>query len=107
MTVLTLATNVVVRCPGESLQPHIGVGPGIFFARNHFSTGAAESSTATTQLGLNALAGLRYLATEHAAVSIEGKYSHAQLNFGQSNTISASNNTYNAFHAAFGNAYHF
>ena len=107
LTVLTLATNVVVRYPGESLQPYIGVGPGIFFARNHFSTGAAESSTATTQLGLNALAGLRYLATEHAAVSIEGKYSHAQLNFGQSNTIPVSNNTYNAFHAAFGNAYHF
>jgi len=93
LTVLTLATNVVVRYPGESLQPYIGVGPGIFFARNHFSTGAAESSTATTQLGLNALAGLRYLATEHAAVSIEGKYSHAQLNFGQSNTIPCSNNT--------------
>jgi len=52
------------------------------------------------------MAGLRYLATEHAAVSIEGKYSHAQLNFGQSNTIPVSNNTYNAFHAAFGNAYH-
>jgi len=47
------------------------------------------------------------LATEHAAVSIEGKYSHAQLNFGQSNTIPVSNNTNNAFHAAFGNAYHF
>jgi hypothetical protein len=30
LTVLTLATNVVVRYPGESLQPYIGVDPGSF-----------------------------------------------------------------------------
>lgn len=107
LTVLTFATNLMVRYPGAFLQPYIGVGPGIFFARNHFSTSATEASTSTTQLGLNALAGVRYLVTDHAVVFVEGKYSHAQLNFGQSNTIPGSNNTYNAFHAAFGIAYRF
>lgn len=107
LSVLTLATNLMVRYPGASLQPYIGVGPGLFFARNHFSTAAGEASTATTQIGLNALAGVRYLVTDHVALFLEGKYSHAQLNFGQSKTLSGSNNTYDAFHAALGVAYVF
>ena len=107
LSVLTLATNLMVRYPGASLQPYLGVGPGLFFARNHFSTGAGEASTATTQIGLNALAGVRYLATDHVAFFLEGKYSHARLNFGPSHTMPGSDNTYDAFHAAFGIAYIF
>lgn len=107
LSVLTLATNLMVRYPGASLQPYIGVGPGLFFARNHFSTGAGEASTSTTQIGLNGLAGVRYLATDHVGLFLEGKYSHAQLNFGTSHTMPGSNNTYSAFHAAFGIAYLF
>jgi opacity protein-like surface antigen len=107
LSVLTLATNLMVRYPGASLQAYIGIGPGLFFARNHFSTGAGEASTATTQIGLNALAGIRYLVTDHVGLFLEGKYSHAQLNFGTSHTMAGSNNTYNAFHAAFGIAYVF
>jgi opacity protein-like surface antigen len=107
LSVLTVATNLLLRYPGATLQPYIGVGPGLFFARNHFSTSAGEASTSTTQVGLNALAGVRYLVTEHVAVFLEGKYNHAQLSFGRSNTISGSNNTYDAFHAAVGVAYFF
>jgi opacity protein-like surface antigen len=107
LSVLTLATNLMVRYPGASFQPYLGVGPGLFFARNHFSTAAGEASTSTTQIGLNALAGIRYLATDHVALFLEGKYSHAQLNFGTSHTMPGSHNTYNAFHAAFGIAYLF
>lgn len=107
LSVLTLATNLMVRYPGASLQPYLGVGPGLFFARNHFSTAAGEASTSTTQIGLNALAGVRYLVTDHVALFLEGKYSHAQLNFGASRTMPGSQNTYDAFHGALGVAYVF
>jgi len=114
MQVLTLAPlNLSFRYHHTRLQPYVAVGPGIFFARIHDpSITSGDNKQSTTQLGLNAQAGLRYYLTRHVTVFAEGKYNHARLKFQESGpqgnpTLFGFNATYNMFHVAFGLSYNF
>jgi opacity protein-like surface antigen len=79
--VATWAVNWIVRYPGESFQPYIGVGPGIFWGR--MSGPAAELGTGSdSSLGLNALAGTRLLLTQRLALFGEYKYNRVAFDFG-------------------------
>ena len=60
------------------LQPYIGAGLGVFFARAE-SGGNSVSDNAVP--GLNALAGVRYFFTEHVALFGEYKYNRATFAF--------------------------
>ena len=115
LRVTTMAFNLVVRYPGAKFQPYAGAGPGIFWA--HLKT-PVDSDT-STKAGFNALAGLRYLLTDHIAVFGEWKYQHAVFNFntqmfssatlpqGQVNSLSGVKLHYNANMFTFGLSYHF
>lgn len=98
--VLTLAGNVMVRLPNETFQPYVGVGPAIMFA--HFSCGGCPSDSTTT-VGLNALAGVRYLLTQQLVLFVEAKYNHAKFNYGDI----ATKFNYDAFHGAAGVGFRF
>ena len=115
LRVTTMAVNMVVRYPGKKLQPYAGAGIGVFWA--HFTT-PVDSDT-STKPGFNALAGLRYLLTEHIAVFGEWKYQHAVFNFntqmfssatlpiGQLNSLTGVKFHYSANMFTFGLSYHF
>ena len=119
LRVTTMAVNMVVRYPGKKFQPYGGAGIGVFWA--HLTT-PVDSDT-STKPGFNALAGLRYLLTDHIALFGEWKYQHAVFNFNtqafssatlppllgfpQANSLSGVKLHYNANMFTFGLSYHF
>ena len=114
--VTTIALNAIVRgrlmcqpkgisasgwCP---LQPYVGIGPGGFVAR---ASNALGSSTAVVP-GLNALAGVRYFITDHAAVFGEYKYNYAPLRLDNIEGSGAGvEGNYSASHFIAGISWHF
>ena len=60
------------------LQPYVGVGLGVFFARASDETGSASDNGVP---GLNALVGLRFYVTERIALFGEYKYNRATFDF--------------------------
>jgi opacity protein-like surface antigen len=79
MRVAHFAANVLVRYPGETFQPYIGVGGGVNVA------GLSENSTfdaeATVAPALNVLAGMRAFITERIALFGEFKYNQSTFKF--------------------------
>ena len=78
--VTTVALNVVARAKLRPLQPYVGVGPGVFFARVSDAFGI-PGSTSDTALGLNAFVGARYFFNEQVALFAEYKYNRASFSF--------------------------
>jgi opacity protein-like surface antigen len=77
--VATWAVNLILRYPGDRVQPYIGVGPGIFWGR---LSGVDLGTGSDTSLGLNALGGVRLLLTQWLAVFGEYKYNRVTFDFG-------------------------
>jgi len=78
LRVTTWATNLIARYPGETFQPYVGAGVGVFFANMSNSMGSAASNWTP---GLNALAGMRAFLTEKVALFGEYKYNYADFQF--------------------------
>ena len=101
LRLITVAFNVVARYPGTIFQPYVGVGGGAFY----FS-GSGQFDGRQVVPGLNALAGLKVLATEEWGLFVEGKYNYATItNFDPSGY--GLSGVYSAFNAIAGVAYHF
>jgi opacity protein-like surface antigen len=78
--VFTLApANLMFRYHRTRLQPYLGVGPGIFFAK--LSSSDVPNTQKDTAFGLNAKAGLEYYITRRVSVFGEYKYNYARFNF--------------------------
>jgi hypothetical protein len=111
--VLTVAPfNLMFRYHKTRLQPYIGIGPGIFFARLHDPSLASDNSQSSVGIGINALVGLRYYFTRHVSLFGEGKFNYTRFSFDQ--TPPPSNPSligfdadYKMFHASFGLSVHF
>lgn len=103
--VVTWAMNLVLRYPGERLQPYGAVGLGLFFARlKDAETGEVDS---TTTPGLNTQLGLRYLLTKKVSLFGEWKYNYARLQFDETPSLFGTNFTYAAHMLVFGALYSF
>ena len=113
LRVLTLAPfNLTLRYHKTRLQPYIAVGPGIFFARIHDPSLTSDNTQSSTDIGLNAQAGLRYYITRHFTIFAEGKYNHVRFHFAETPpginfNLFGFDSTYNMFHVAFGLSYNF
>jgi opacity protein-like surface antigen len=106
LRVLTWAPiNFVARYQIGQLEPYAGVGLGLFFART--KDGQTGESSSSTQPGLNAQAGLRYLITKNIAIFGEWKFNHARFKFDETPSFAGMNATYNVHHLVFGAGYHF
>ncbi|HEY3197847.1 MAG TPA: outer membrane beta-barrel protein [Nitrospirales bacterium] len=81
--VTVLAFNAIVRYPGRILQPYIGIGPALFFARVKDSTGSDSDTT----VGFNAQAGLNVRLGQRFGVFGEYKYDWAQFTYGSGNSV--------------------
>lgn len=100
LRLITVAFNVVARYPGAIFQPYVGVGAGAFYFK-----GSGQFDGRQVVPGLNAMVGLKVLATEEWGFFLEGKYSRATIsNFDPTYGLSGE---YSAFHAVAGLAYHF
>jgi len=100
LNVFTWAINAMVRYPGKQFQPYAGVGLGVFFAEAKFQ-GTSDKDVAP---GLNAIAGVRYFATDHIALFAEYKYNRAAFELPDAIGIKAD---YSANHFVGGVSYHF
>ena len=110
--VLTVAPfNIMFRYHKSKLQPYIGIGPGIFFARIHDPSLTSGNSQSSVGIGINALLGLRYYITRHVSLFGEGKFNYVRFSFDE--TPSGAFNLfgfdadYRIFHAAGGLSVHF
>ena len=102
----TVGVNFLVRYPGRTFQPYIGIGGGAVIARIGDS-GGVQSDTSIAG-GWNVLAGLRAFVTPHVAIFTEYKYTAAGLQFdGAFGTAGGFESTYRAQHILGGLSYHF
>ena len=100
MRLVTMAFNVVARYPGTVFQPYVGVGAGAFYFT---SSGAINGRQVVP--GLNAMAGVKILATDEWGLFLEGKFNRATIsNLDARYGLSGE---YNAFNVIAGLAYHF
>lgn len=107
--VLTWApVNIIARYQAGALEPYVGVGLGVFFAR--VKDGPSGEASSTTKPGLNTQVGLRYRITQQVALFGEWKFNHANLSFDPSTPTNATGGfkgDYNVHHLVFGVGYHF
>jgi hypothetical protein len=90
------------RCP---LQVYAGAGPAIFFAETSNQFGR---STDNAEVGVNALAGLRYFVHRNMAIFGEYKFNYAGFDFTQiQGTTAGIQGNYKASHFVGGLAVHF
>jgi len=106
--------NFMFRYPKSRLQPYVGVGPGLFFARINGEGVGAENPTSTSsngKIGLNAKVGVEYYMTRRVTAFAEWKYNYARFKFSENSDLFpfpyAFNATYSMHNVAFGIAYHF
>ncbi len=113
--VFTLApANLMFRYPKTRLQPYIGIGPGLFFARikgEGLTPDSPASTSDNARLGLNAKAGFEYYITRHLTAFGEVKYNYARFNFRENPDLFpfpyGFNATYQMYLVSFGIGYHF
>ncbi|MEQ1794731.1 MAG: hypothetical protein ABL970_11115 [Nitrospira sp.] len=107
MRLITFAFNVVARYPGTIFQPYVGVGAGAFYFTSSAKTSGFPEGISGHQVvpGLNAMAGIKVLATEEWGLFLEGKFNRATItNFDRVYGLSGE---YSAFNVVAGIAYHF
>ena len=83
--ITVLAFNAILRYPGSWLQPYIGMGPALFFAR---AKNAGVSASDTT-VGFNAQACLNVRLGQRWGVFGEYKYNWAKFQFDDIATVPA------------------
>jgi outer membrane protein W len=112
--VLTVAPfNLMFRYHKTRLQPYVGVGPGIFFARikGVLEPNPPESTSDNARLGLNAKVGLEYYATKHLTAFAEWKFNYAHFKFDENQNLwpfpYGLDATYTMHLVSFGVGYHF
>jgi hypothetical protein len=115
LRVITVAPfNLMFRYHKTRLQPYVGVGPGIFFARikgEGLAPDSPESTSDNVKLGLNAKAGLQYYVTKHLTAFAEWKFNYAHFDFGENQNMFpfpyGLDTTYTMHLVSFGAGYHF
>jgi opacity protein-like surface antigen len=103
----TLAFNLIARYPGERLQPYLGAGLGLFWAKAAPGGLAPPGEVSSFSTGLNILGGLRFFVTKSLAVFGEYKYNRATLDFPQGTGSSGFKGDYHPQHVVLGIGYHF
>jgi opacity protein-like surface antigen len=84
--VTTAALNVILRLPGGRIEPYVGAGVGMYWAK--FSSDATNATgqrigeATDTSIGMNFLAGARLYIFKQLALFGEYKYNAANFDFG-------------------------
>ena len=115
LRVFTVApVNLILRYHKSRLQPYIGAGPALFFARltgEGLTPNSPASTSDNARLGLNAKAGVEYYITRHFTAFGEWKFNYARFNFRENADLFpfpyGFNATYQMHMVSFGIGYHF
>ena len=73
--------NLMFRYHKTRLQPYVGFGPGVFFARVKTTVTGFEGTQNSTSVGFNAKAGAEYFFTRRLSAFAEWKYNMTSFNF--------------------------
>jgi opacity protein-like surface antigen len=77
--VTNIGLHFLMRYPGPTFQPYLGLGPAILVSR--LGSSATTRTDSDVTVGLNFLAGIRAFVTPTVAVFTEYKYTLATLRF--------------------------
>ena len=106
LAVTNVGANVLLRYPGATFQPYLGLGPGILIARLGRSV-ETESDTQVS-IGFNFLTGIRAFVTPHVALFTEYKFTDAKFDFnGAFGSFGGFDSTYRTHQLFAGVSYHF
>ena len=104
--VTNVGVNLLLRYPGQTFQPYVGIGGAALISRIK-QTVDVQSDT-DVGLGVNLLAGLRAFVTPYIAVFTEYKYTRGTLTFSEAfGSAGGFSGEYQAQHVVFGISYHF
>jgi opacity protein-like surface antigen len=104
--VTNIGANMLLRYPGATFQPYLGIGPGILVAR----LGRSVETEPDTQvsIGFNFLTGIRAFVTPSVAMFTEYKYTDAKFGFDDAfGSFGGFDSTYRAHQLSVGVSYHF
>lgn len=102
--------TLMLRYPGNRLQPYIGVGPALFFGS--LKGPSAPPGQSATSIGFNAEVGVRYFLTRRWALFGEGTYNRARMSYTSNDSNPNADPIgfradYSAFTLNLGLSYHF
>ena len=106
MRVTNVGINLLLRYPGQTFQPYVGIGGAGLIAR--ISESATTRSDSDVGFGVNLLAGIRAFVTPYVAVFTEYKYTQGTLTFNNAfGSVGGFSGDYRAQHVVVGVSYHF
>jgi opacity protein-like surface antigen len=106
LRVTNVGVNLLLRYPGQTFQPYVGVGGAALVS--HIADSATTRSDSDVGFGLNLLAGLRTFVTPYVALFAEYKYTRGTLTFNDAfGSVGGFSGDYRAQHVVFGVSYHF
>jgi opacity protein-like surface antigen len=106
LRVTNVGVNLLLRYPGQTFQPYVGVGGAALVS--HIADSATTRSDSDVGFGLNLLAGLRTFVTPYVALFAEYKYTRGTLTFNNAfGSVGGFSGDYRAQHVVFGVSYHF
>lgn len=108
MRVTNVGINLLLRYPGQTFQPYVGVGGGVLIARLDESSGNGNVSDSDIGSAFSALTGIRAFLTPYVAVFTEYKYSRGTVVFDRAFPPGGGfSGEYQAQHLVVGLSYHF
>jgi len=106
LAVTNVGANILLRYPGMTFQPYLGVGPAILIARLNRSVETEQDTQIS--IGFNFLTGIRAFVTPHVALFTEYKVTDAKFDFnGAFGSLGGFDSTYRAHQLYVGVSYHF
>jgi opacity protein-like surface antigen len=104
--VTNVGVNILLRYPGVTFQPYLGLGPGILIA--HLSRSVETESDTQVSIGFNFLTGIRAFVTPTVALFTEYKFTDAKFGFdGAFGSFGGFDSTYRVHQLFAGVSYHF
>jgi opacity protein-like surface antigen len=108
MRVTNVGFNLLLRYPGQTFQPYVGVGGGALIARIDESSGTGNVSASDIGPAFQLLTGVRAFVMPYVAVFTEYKYTQGTLVFDRAFPPGAGfSGDYRAQHLVVGLSYHF
>jgi opacity protein-like surface antigen len=106
LAVTNIGANILLRYPGVTFQPYLGIGPGIVIAR--LSRSVETEPDTQVSIGFNFLTGIRAFVTPNVALFTEYKFTDARFGFnGAFGSFGGFDSTYRAHQLFVGVSYHF